>query len=101
MGIFSRLFGSKSSAGIEKRLEDEYVPIFESMAGMSLGKAKSVFHDLLNAAKEEAQKEGTLNLPLNLGDALLEKEKTDSNIRTRLRKLRKEGVCRTKIYDGG
>lgn len=83
MEIFSKLFGSSSS--IEKQLEDQYVPMFQMMS-MSLSQAQSTFRDLYKQAEEEAKMEGTLNLPLNLGDILLEK---DANM---LAKRRKDGV---------
>ncbi|MDD5435320.1 MAG: hypothetical protein PH343_07825 [Nitrospira sp.] len=82
MGIFSKLFGSLD---IDKQLEDQYVPTFQ-MIGMSLSQAKSTFRDMLKLAKEEAQAEGTLNLPQNLGDILLEKKSA------MLEKRRKEGA---------
>jgi len=83
MGIFSKLFASPSS--IEKQLENQYVPMFQMM-GMSLSQAQSTFRNLYKQAEEEAKMEGTLNLPLNLGDILLEK---DANM---LAKRRKDGV---------
>lgn len=83
MGIFSKLFNS--STDIEKQLEEQYVPIFQLM-GMSLSQAKSTFREMLELAKEEAQSEGTLNLPQNLGDILLKKDSA------MLAKRRKEGV---------
>lgn len=92
MGIFSKLLGSNSLREVEKQLEDLYVPRFQSMMGMSLSQAKSTFRDLFSMAREEAQKDGTLNLPLDLGDSLLEKETKDMNIKSMLEKRRKEGV---------
>jgi hypothetical protein len=90
MGIFSKLFGSSSS--IEKQLEEKYVPMLQTMLGMSLPQAVYFFNTLLQQAKREAQKEGTLDLPLNFGDILLKKEATDEKIRSILAKKRKEGV---------
>jgi len=90
MGIFSKLFGSSSS--IEKQLEEKYVPMLQTMLGMSLPQAVYFFNTLLEQAKREAQKEGTLDLPLNFGDILLKKEATDEKIRSILAKKRKEGV---------
>src|SRR3990170_5275029 len=83
MGIFSKLFSSSSD--IEKQLEDQYVSTFQMM-GMSLSQAKSTFRDMLKLAKDEAQAEGTLNLPQNLGDILLGKKSA------MLEKRRKEGA---------
>lgn len=90
MGIFSKLFGSSSD--INKELEDLYVPMFQMMMGMSPSQAKSTFRDLYKQAEEEAKAEGSLNLPLNLGDILLEKESTDKKINSMLAKRRNEGV---------
>ena len=83
MGIFLKLFNSSSD--IEKQLEDQYVSVFQMM-GMSLSQAKSTFRDMLKLAKDEAQAEGTLNLPQNLGDILLGKKSA------MLEKRRKEGA---------
>ena len=88
MGIFSKLFGSSSD--IEQQLEEQYIPVLQMM-GMSPSQAKSTFHGLLKKAKEEAKSEGTLSLPLNLGDILLEKDVTDKKS-PMLAKKRREGV---------
>lgn len=90
MGIFSRIFGSSSP--LEKELEELHVSSLQDMMGLTLSEAKSAFRAMLKEAKEEAIKEGTLNLPPNFGDILLEKEATDVNIKTMLAKRRREGV---------
>jgi len=90
MGIFSRLFGPSSD--IEKDLETLYVPMFQMMMGMTLTQAKSTFHDLYRQAENEAKAEGSINLPVNLGDILLEKESTRQETKSMLAKRRKEGV---------
>lgn len=90
MGVFSKLFGLSSD--IEKQLEKLYVPMFQMMIGMSQSQAKNTFRDLYKQAEEEAKTEGTLNLPMNLGDILLGKESTDQKINAMLAKRRKEGV---------
>jgi hypothetical protein len=90
MGIFSKKFGSSSD--IEKQLEDLYVSVIQSKMGMSPLQAKSTFHTLFQRAKEESLKEGTLNLPQNFGDILLEKESTDEKIKLMLVRKRNEGV---------
>ena len=90
MGVFSKLSGGSSK--IERQLEDTYVQIFQTLMGMSLSQAKSTFRDLCKQAIHEAKAEGTLNLPPNLGDALLEKEAGDHKTRLMLEKRRKEGV---------
>ncbi len=90
MGIFSKLF--KSSSDIEKQLEDIYLPMFQMMMGMSSSQAKGTFHDMLKQAKEESLKEGTLNLPQNFGDILLEKESLDDKIKSMLARKRIVGA---------
>jgi len=87
---FSNLFGSSSN--LERELEEYYVPTFQMMTGMPLTQARSAFRDILKQAKEEAKNEGTLNLPRNFGDILLEKESGDEKIKSMLAKKRKEGV---------
>jgi len=90
MGIFSKLFGSSSD--IKKQLEAQYLPMIQMMMGMSASEAKNKFLDMIKKAKEDAIKEGTINLPHNFGDILLEKESTDEKIKSMLAKRRKEGV---------
>ena len=90
MGIFSKLFGSSSD--IEKKLEDQYIPFFQITMGISTSQAKSTFLDMLKKAKEEAITEGTINLPQNFGNILIEKESTDEEIKSMLLKRREEGV---------
>jgi len=90
MGIFSKLFGSSSD--IEKQLEALYVPMFQTMKGMTLTQAKSTFRDMIKKAKEESLKEGTSKFPQNFGDILLEKESTNPHFKSMLTKKRSEGV---------
>lgn len=90
MGIFSKLF--TSSSDIEKQLEKQYLPMFQTMMGMPSSQAKSNFYDILKQAEEESLKEGTSNLPQNFGDILLEKESANDTIKSMLTKLRREGV---------
>lgn len=87
MGIFSRIFGVSSD--IEKQLEQFYVPMFQTMMGVSLSEAKSVFHNLLKQAKEESIKEDTSNLPEYFGNFLLEREVSDEKIAKMLSKKRR------------
>lgn len=88
MGIFSKLFGSSSD--IEQQLEKQYLPMLQMM-GMAPSQAKSTFNGLLKKVKEEARSEGTLSLPLNLGDILLEKDAAGKKS-PMLEKKRREGV---------
>lgn len=82
----------KKESGIVKQLEEIYIPIFQTMMGMSSSQAKNFFWDTLEQVKEESLKEGTFNLPQNFGDILLQKEATDEKTKATLAKKRKEGV---------
>ena len=66
--------------------------MFQMMMGMTLTQAKSTFHDLYKQAENEAKVEGSINLPMNLGDILLEKESTRQETKSMLAKRKKEGV---------
>jgi len=90
MGLFSNLFSSSSN--LERQLEEYYVPTFQVMTGMPPTQARSAFRDILKQAKEEAKNEGTLNLPRDFGDILLEKESTNEKNKSMLAKKRVEGV---------
>lgn len=90
MGFFSNLFGSSSN--IERQLEEQYVPMLEMTMKMLPSQAKKTFRDLLKQAKEAALEQGTLNLPQNFGDMLLEKEAFDEKLKAALTKKRNEGV---------
>jgi polyhydroxyalkanoate synthesis regulator phasin len=90
MGFFSRVFGS--SSGIEKKLEELYVPILRAKGGLCESEAKSAFRDLLRAAKDKSIKEGTSKLPPNFGDMMLEAESTNEETKAMLGKKRREGV---------
>ena len=89
MGLFSKLFGPSD---IQRQLENLYVPMFQTMMGMTSTQAKSTFHDLYTQAESEAKAEGSISLPLNLGDILLEKESTRQETKSMLDKRRKDGV---------
>ncbi len=73
------------SSDIEKQLEDYYMSVFQT-DGISSSEAQNSARDLLKLAKEECQKEGTLNLPQNFGNILLERESTDEKIKSMLGK---------------
>lgn len=85
MGLFSK-------PNIEKQLEKQYIAMFEMMDGMSPSQAKKQARCMLKEAKEESENEGTINLPQNFGDILLEKELTDEKTKSMLAKLRSDGV---------
>ncbi|MFH1615151.1 MAG: hypothetical protein ABIG61_08730 [Planctomycetota bacterium] len=84
MGLFFK-------SNIEKQLGKLYVTMFQEK-GVSPVEAKRTVHRLLKEAKEEAKREGTLDLPQNIGDIFLEKETIDKKYKSMLAKLRSEGV---------
>ena len=90
MGFLSKLFGESSTH--ETELEEMYVDMYVSAKGFSRSEARKAIRGFIQQAKEEAQKEGTVNLPPNFGDELLARESTDENVKTMLLKSRKEGV---------
>ncbi len=90
MGLFLKLFGGSSD--IENELRDKYVPLLQGRMGMSPLDAENALSDMLKLAIEESHKRGTLNLPQNLGDILLEAESIDEKTRSYLTKMRSQGV---------
>lgn len=86
MGLFS------TTSPIEKHLEEIYVPMFQGMMGIDASQAKKQFRDIITQIKEEQKQEGTTNLPKNLGDDFLEREKTDEKTRVKFEKKRRDGV---------
>lgn len=88
MGMFSKLFGMSD---VQSQLENLYVPMFQMM-GMTATQAKGTFRNLFRQAESEAKAEGSINLPTNLGDILLEKESSRQETQSMLAKRRKEGA---------
>lgn len=80
------------SKGIEKRLQETYVPILQNVMKISASEAKKTFLGLLKRAKAASKKDGTANLSLNSGDTLLEAEASMPDIKAILMEKRKEGV---------
>ena len=76
---------------VEKKLERLYTKMFEGQ-DISSAEARGIVRQMLRESKEEAKREGTLNLPRNLGDMLLQKEATDEQYKSKLARLRREGV---------
>jgi len=93
MGVFDLL-----KPDIEKKLENLYVNIIRDIyKGIPLYEIKEyeikkMVKELLKNAKRVCKEQGSLNLPLNYGDILLEKESTDERVKETLAKKRKEGV---------
>lgn len=94
--IFSKLF-RRSLSPIEKSLEEQFVPMFEKMMGMPSVQAKQTFRDLFADAKQLSKAQGTLDLPTNFGDVLLEDETSDDEVKAMLSKKREEGVTNEDI----
>jgi len=69
-----------------------YVPMFVAGKGMTLNEARKAVRDLIQQAKEEAEKEGTSDIPQDYGDTLIDTEQNTQAIKTMLEKRRKEGV---------
>jgi hypothetical protein len=90
MGFFSNIFGGSSD--IEQQIEDTYVPMYVAGKGMSLNEARKAVRDLIQQVKEEAEKEGTADIPQDYGDTLIDSEHKTQAIKTMLEKRRKEGV---------
>ena len=86
MGLFS------SSSGIEKELEELYVPIISAMIQIPQAQAKKEVRNIIKQIKEGQKQEGTDNIPKKFGDYLLEKEKTDEKTKTKFAKKRQEGI---------
>ncbi len=95
MGFFSNLFGGASTQ--ESELEDLYVNMYVSVKGFSPSEARKTIRTFIQQAKEEAQREGSADLPPNFGDVLLSRESTDENTRAKLSGKRKEGVTNEDI----
>ena len=82
MGFFSKY------NGIEKELLETYSKLF---ADMGLPDSQKMAGDILDQAIENSKKEGHYNLK-NVGDTLLEKEKSSGSRNQNFENKRKEGV---------
>jgi len=80
------------SKGIEKHLQEMYVPMLQDIMKTSASEAKKTFRGLLKRAKAASKKDGTANFPLNSGDILLDREAAEPDTKDMLTKKRKEGV---------
>ncbi len=74
-------FFSKKSSAQESELEEMYVNMYVSVKGLSPSEARKITRTLIQQAKEEAQREGTADLPQNFGDELLAIESTDEKVK--------------------
>ena len=76
---------------VKKDLEAQYVQLYQMM-GFTCSEAQDIFEGFFEKAKEQALKEGTLELPENFGDMMLEMEHKDEGLKKRLSMKRGEGV---------
>jgi len=79
-------------AEAEKRLEPQYISFFQESMSMPEEIAHEIFKAMAQQLKEAAQQEGTDRLPGSFGDILLERERTDDQVRGAFLPKRAEGV---------
>ncbi len=77
---------------IENFLKKEYLPIMQNMMGLKPHQAKKTFKELWISVKNNAEKEGTLDFPAMMGNTLLEKENSDTELKKAFAKIRNHGV---------
>lgn len=77
---------------IEKRLEPQYVSLFQETMSMPEEVAREIFKAMAQQQTEAARREGTDRFPESFGDILLEREKTDEKVRDAFASKRAEGV---------
>jgi len=83
------LFNFSKYSEIERGLLETYSKIFSDMG---LPNEEKMAKDILNQSINESKKENCYNLPINLGDVLLQKEKDSGKENENFEKKRKEGV---------
>jgi hypothetical protein len=76
---------------VEEKLKEYYISMFVR-SGQPLSEAQRRFTQLFHKIKQEAQKEGTIDLPLNWGDVLLQDEPTEPKVKAWLAPKRSDGV---------
>ena len=79
-------------AETEKRLEPHYVSFFNKSMEMPEDVAREIYKAFVQDLKEAAQREGTDRLPENFGEILLERERTDQQVKGAFFAKRAEGV---------
>ncbi len=77
---------------IERQLRKQYLPVLVRDMGLSPAQARRHFKDLFKQITKDAKREGTFDLPLDMGDKLLEKEKTDEKVKATIAKKRADGI---------
>ncbi|OIP13805.1 MAG: hypothetical protein AUJ99_00875 [Caldisericum sp. CG2_30_36_11] len=93
MPIFSKWF-KRSQSDIEKELGEMYSQMLSQLpTGMTLEYARREVKKAIELCKEQAIKEGTIDLPNNYGDLLIRAaESGDPNAKKIVDKARKEGA---------
>ncbi len=86
-----KIFANAEECRIEREIENQIVQTITGI-GEPMKDAIAVARICINEAKKQIRAEGGERLPLNYGDVLLQREKTDSNVATELHKKRREGV---------
>jgi hypothetical protein len=84
--------GGPDWAETEKRLEPQYVSFFCESMNMPEEVARGIFKALAEEQKQAALREGTDMLPEMFGEILLDREKTDEEVRSAFAPKRAEGV---------
>jgi hypothetical protein len=79
-------------AETEKRLEPQYVSFFRESMSMPEELAREIFKAFAEEQKEAAHREGTDRFPESFGTILLERERTDEEVRKAFAPKRAEGV---------
>jgi hypothetical protein len=79
-------------AETERRLEPQYVSFFQESMSMPAEVARDIFKAMVEEQKDAAHREGTDRLPELFGEILLEREKTDEEVRNAFAPKRAEGV---------
>jgi hypothetical protein len=81
----------------QERLKPQYVSLFKESMSMPEEIAQEIFKTLAEEQKEAARREGTDRLPESFGEILLEREKTDAEVRDAFSPKRAEGVTNEDI----
>jgi len=78
---------------IDQQMADQWIPYFQQTMGMPEGFAQELFQAMLSEQKAAAARDRTDSLPERFGDALLERERTEQEIRDLLGEKRADGAA--------
>lgn len=76
---------------LKAELEAKVLPSLMGMPGVQWTDAKSMFENLFEIALKGAREDGSLDLPVDMGDRMLAIENHDATIRAKLQRVRAEG----------